>query len=71
MVHTAKNYLMELEEAKKVPIEKLSAYEEALAKHIAPYADNPAFQAFLELKREGKLGQLRSRNGRNGKNEGQ
>ena len=63
MVDTAKRYLMELETAKKMPAEKLSDFEEALANCIAPYADNPAFQAFLELKREGKLGQLRSRNG--------
>ena len=68
MVNIAKNYLIELEEADKVPTEKLADYKEALAKRIAPYADNPAFQAFLELKREGKLGQLQSRNGREKQN---
>lgn len=37
--------------------EKLRDYVERLAADIAPYADNPAFQAFLELKREAKLGE--------------
>lgn len=55
-VEAAKDYLLLLEEAALAPEEKLAAYERRLAERIAPYADNPAFQAFLELKREGKLG---------------
>ncbi len=30
-------------------------YRDRLAESIAPYADNPAFQAFLEIKRATKL----------------
>ncbi|HEX5753042.1 MAG TPA: AAA family ATPase [Archangium sp.] len=56
MVDVAKNYLTLLDEAEKAPAEKLRDYVERLAADIAPYADNPAFQAFLELKREATLG---------------
>ena len=56
MVVAAKDYLMALEEAAKAPAEKLAEYENKLAAHVAPYADNPAFQAFLELKHAAKLG---------------
>src|SRR5437588_12579065 len=56
MVEAAKNYLLTLEEAAKAPADKLAEYEEKLAAHMAPYADNPAFQAFLELKHAAKLG---------------
>jgi predicted ATP-binding protein involved in virulence len=60
MVAVAKNYLLTLEEAAAAPQEKLADYERKLAAAVAPYADNPAFQAFLELKHAAKLG---SRNG--------
>jgi hypothetical protein len=56
MVDTAKGYLLMLEEAALAPPDKLSEYEDKLAAAIAPYADNPAFQAFLELKHAAKLG---------------
>jgi len=56
MVDAAKSYLLTLEEAKKAPAEKLAEFEKRLAARIAPYADNPAFQAFLELKHAAKLG---------------
>jgi predicted ATP-binding protein involved in virulence len=56
MVAAAKDYLITLEEAAKSPSEKLAEYENKLAAHVAPYADNPAFQAFLELKHAAKLG---------------
>ncbi|MFT3880113.1 MAG: AAA family ATPase [Gemmatales bacterium] len=56
MVEAAKDYLVTLDEAVKAPADKLAEYEEKLAKRIAPYADNPAFQAFLELKHAAKLG---------------
>ena len=57
MKGAAKAYLETLEEAAGAPSEKLAQYKERLAEHIAPYADNPAFQAFLELKRVAKLGE--------------
>ncbi len=56
MVEAAKDYLQTLEEAAKAPLEKLADYEAKLAVGIAHYADNPAFQAFLELKHTAKLG---------------
>jgi len=63
MKQAAKHYLLQLEEAAGTPAAKLKEFEEKLAEGIAPYADNPAFQAFLELKREGKLSQRRAPNG--------
>lgn len=57
MVDAAKDYLTTLDEAAKAPAETLKAYVERLSEDVAPYADNPAFQAFLELKREAKLGE--------------
>jgi predicted ATP-binding protein involved in virulence len=56
MVVAAKDYLMGLEEAVRAPADKLADYENQLAARIAPYADNPAFQAFLEMKHAAKLG---------------
>ena len=56
MKSVARNYLLELEEADKTPDEKLAAFEARLGEKIAPYADNPAFQAFLELKKEARIG---------------
>ena len=57
MKGAAKHYLEELELAAKTPEEKLAKFKERLANTIAPYADNPAFQAFLEMKRTAKLGE--------------
>jgi len=59
----AKDYLMTLDEAAAAPEEKLAQYEEKLAEGLGPYADDPAFQAFLELKREAKLGGRHHANG--------
>jgi predicted ATP-binding protein involved in virulence len=56
MVAAAKDYLVALETAAKAPAEKLAEFERKLAERVAPYADNPAFQAFLELKHAAKLG---------------
>lgn len=56
MVAAAKDYLVTLDEAAQAPSDKLAEFEEKLADGIAPYADNPAFQAFLELKHAAKLG---------------
>ena len=57
MKAAAKHYLEQLEEAPGTPNEKLAEFRERLAEGIAPYADNPAFQAFLEMKRAAKLGE--------------
>lgn len=62
MVTAAKQYLVTLDEAAKAPDDKLREYIQKLSEGVAPYADNPAFQAFLEMKREAKLGG-RSRQG--------
>ncbi|MGN6086815.1 AAA family ATPase [Trinickia sp.] len=57
MKGVARQYLEELEDAAMIPQEKLADFKERLADAIAPYADNPAFQAFLEMKRVAKLGE--------------
>lgn len=57
MHQAAKQYLETLEQAVMAPPEKLEAYKQQLAQAIAPYAHNPAYQAFLELKRAVKLGE--------------
>lgn len=57
MRDVARNYLETLEVAAQAPQEQLAAFKEQLASSIAPFADNPAFQAFLEMKRAVKLGE--------------
>ena len=57
MKQTARNYLEMLEEAAEAPEARLEGYRKLLAESVAPYADNPAFQAFLEMKRVAKLGE--------------
>lgn len=57
MKGVARRYLETLEEAALAPEEKLAAYKERLGETIAPFADNPAFQALLEMKRAAKLGE--------------
>jgi predicted ATP-binding protein involved in virulence len=57
MKGAAKHYLELLEEAALAPEEKLAQFRERLADTIAPYADNPAYQALLEMKRAAKLGE--------------
>jgi predicted ATP-binding protein involved in virulence len=52
----AKHYLETLEQAALAPEEKLAVFKQQLANEIAPYSDNPAFQAVLEMKRVAKLG---------------
>ncbi len=56
MKGVALEYLRTLDEAKKAPVEKLADYKKRLADSLAPYADNPAYQAFLEMQRIKKLG---------------
>ena len=57
MKQVATQYLETLERAALAPLDKQEAFKEQLAKAIAPYAHNPAYQAFLELKRAAKLGE--------------
>ncbi len=57
MKDAAKDYLLTLEEAAIAPEAKLESYLDRLAQGVDQFADNPAYQAFLELKREGRLGQ--------------
>lgn len=57
MKGVATEYLKTLDEAKGSPKDKLENYKNRLAESLAPYADNPAFQAFLELQRVAKLGE--------------
>lgn len=56
MLEAAKGYLAELDEAAKSPAERLAEYKRQLEERIAPFADNPAFQAVLEAERISKLG---------------
>lgn len=56
MKQVAKHYLETLEEAAMAPADKQAEYQRRLAEAIAPYAHNPAYQAFLEMKRVAKLG---------------
>lgn len=56
MKQVARDYLETLEEAALAPEAKLEQYKQRLASNLAPYADNPAFQAFLEMKRAARLG---------------
>ncbi|RLV58253.1 ATPase [Parashewanella curva] len=57
MKGVALTYLQTLQEAEKAPEDKLNDYKQRLADSIAPYAENPAYQAFLEMHRIAKLGQ--------------
>lgn len=57
MKQVATEYLTELYQHNMAPQEELAQFKQRLAKKIAPYADNPAFQAFLELERLANLGE--------------
>lgn len=56
MVDVAKDYLIELQNAPIDDEARLEAFKRRLADKIAPYSDNPAFQAFLEMERVGAIG---------------
>lgn len=56
MLNAAREYLAELDEAARSPADRLEKYKESLSRRLAPYADNPAFQAVLEAERIDKLG---------------
>jgi len=57
MKSAAKSYLETLEEATLSPKAKLEQFKQRLTDQIRPYADNPAFQAFLEMKRAATMGE--------------
>lgn len=57
MKGVATEYLRTLNEATTSPESKLKQYKDRLADSLAPYADNPAYQAFLEMQRVAKLGE--------------
>jgi predicted ATP-binding protein involved in virulence len=56
MKDTAKNYLQLLEDTTLSPVNKSDAFKDQLVDTISPFADNPAFQALLELQRVARLG---------------
>ena len=56
MKDTATSYLESLQEMPIEPGQRLDDFKERLARKISPYADNPAFQAFLEMKLAAKEG---------------
>jgi len=57
MKEVAKSFLQLLDETALSPKEKQEEYKKRLAQLIAPFAENPAYQAFLELKYASKLGE--------------
>ncbi|MBA5636169.1 AAA family ATPase [Duganella sp. LX20W] len=57
MKTVARHYLEELETAPMDAADKLEAFKEKLASSIGPYADNPAYQALLEMQRVAKIGE--------------
>jgi predicted ATP-binding protein involved in virulence len=57
MHDVAKRYLDTVESAATAPAEQLAEFKNELAETLKPYADNPAFQAFLEMKRVAQLGE--------------
>lgn len=56
MKDAAKNYLQLLEDTTLSPVDKSDAFKDQLVDTISPFADNPAFQALLELQRVARLG---------------
>lgn len=56
MLQAAREYLAELDDAVHSPAERLQLYKQSLAQRLAPYAENPAFQAVLEAERIDKMG---------------
>lgn len=56
MKNAAMEYLQLLADQGLSPTEKSAAFKDQLAESISPFADNPAFQALLELERLARLG---------------
>lgn len=57
MKNMAKTLLQEIEELELSPSQNLTEFKKRLSDSIAPYADNPAYQAFIELKFAAKTGE--------------
>lgn len=57
MKDIAKSFLQLLDEMPNSPDEKQEEFKKRLASKMAPFADNPAYQAFLELKYATKTGE--------------
>jgi len=57
MKQTARQYLERLQSLDTSPDQKLKEFKAELAKAISPFADNPAYQAFLEMKQAAKIGE--------------
>ncbi|KIF53809.1 MULTISPECIES: AAA family ATPase [Vibrio harveyi group] len=57
MKEIAKSFMEELEELDCTDREKQEEFKKRLASAVAPYADNPAYQAFLELQMLSKFGE--------------
>ncbi len=53
----AKTFLQLLDESSEIPDEKQQMFKRQLIDKIAPYADNAAYQAFLELQYASKYGE--------------
>jgi predicted ATP-binding protein involved in virulence len=56
MKQRAKTYLELLEDTTLSAADKSAAFKDQLAESISPFADNPAFQALLELQKLARLG---------------
>jgi len=56
MKQTATEYMQALQDAPMEPGARLENFKQRLAEKISPYADNPAYQAFLEMKLLAKTG---------------
>lgn len=56
MLQAAREYLAELDDAAHSPAERLEIYKQRLAQRLAPYAENPAFQAVLEAELIDRIG---------------
>ena len=56
MKEAAAEYLAMLNDAASTPEDRRDAVLDRMSRSIAPFADNPAFQAFLEMKRVARLG---------------
>jgi predicted ATP-binding protein involved in virulence len=57
MQRTARDYLQTLQLAKTAPLDQRANYQQQLDQKLQPFADNPAFQAFLDMQRAARLGE--------------
>jgi predicted ATP-binding protein involved in virulence len=56
MKEAAKNFMKEIQELEGTPRDKQEVFKQRLASVTGPYAENPAYQAFLELQYLSKFG---------------